>query len=146
MSPREPTREELQAMAYVDGELAPDERAAFEQRLSSDRALALEVAELQRLAVIARQVAPREPIDSEWERLAGDPIQSAGLPLGFLASALGAIGLFLWWLVEILRSDLELLPKVFFALLVFGLLFVFLLVARARARTLPFDPYRDVQR
>lgn len=147
MSRREPTRDELEAMAYVDGELDPARRSAFEERLNTERSLALEVAELERLAVLARQVTPPEPMDSEWRRLAADPVQRAGLPLGFLASALGAIGLFLWGIVAILVDpSLELLPKIFLTLLLLGLLLVFLLVARARLRTLPFDPYRDVQR
>ena len=56
------------------------------------------------------------------------------------------VGLSGWGLYRLLTGDLELLPKVFVALFLLGLLFVFLLIFRARLRTLPHDPYTEVQR
>ncbi len=146
MSTREPTRDELLAMAYVDGELSGEDRASFEARLGSEPALLREVAELSRLGVMARQITPAEPKDFEWQRLEAETLHGGGKSLGLLASALGVVGLIGWGLYRLLTGDLELLPKVFVALFLLGLLFVFLLIFRARLRTLPHDPYTEVQR
>ena len=70
---REPSRDELLAMAYVDGELAPDAAAEFEGRLADEAHLGLHVAEFKKLELMARQLAPPEPADHEWLRLGRDP-------------------------------------------------------------------------
>ena len=143
---REPTQDELLAMAYVDGELDARARAEFERRLASERELGLEVAELQRLALLARQVTPREPKDFEWDRLRSEPLHSGGTLLGMIALAVGALGLFAWALYDLFTSDVHVVAKVCLALVLSGLTIVFLLILRARLRTLPHDPYTEVER
>ena len=49
---REPTRGQLLAMAYVDGELAESAHQEFEDRLRREPALMREVAELKRLVLL----------------------------------------------------------------------------------------------
>lgn len=143
---REPTRDELLAMAYVDGELADDARRELEARLPNEPALAREVAELRRLAVLARAVAPAEPMDAEWARIRADPAQRAGGTLGWTLLALGAAGLAGLALWRALSGPGDPLPRVLVAMAAGGLALLFLLVLRNRLRTLPYDPYRDVQR
>jgi anti-sigma factor RsiW len=143
---REPTRLELEAMAYVDGELALDARRAVEARLASDPALRGEVVRLQRLALLARDAAGPEPADAEWAALARDPLQRAGMWLGFAAlgaglAALAAFGLHALWTAE---SALAL--KVGASLVALGVLALFGAALRARMRTRPYDPYTEVRR
>ena len=143
---REPTRDELLAMAYADGELPAAERVAFEERMASESALRREVTELRKLELIARQVAPREPMDCEWEQIEKGLVHRAGLGVGFLALLLGAIGITAWIAWDLARSELGLVPKILVFLVLGGLLLLFLVVLRNRLRTLPYDPYTEVQR
>lgn len=146
MTEHEPTPDQLEAMAFVDGELSASARSTFEARLNSEPALLAEVAELRSLAVIARQVSPPEPMDYEWERMDEEFVHGTGMPTGLLLSAIGALGLLAWMVYLVLASELDALPKMFFALLVMGLGGLFLLVLRARLRTRPLDPYTHVKR
>ncbi|MCC7015194.1 MAG: hypothetical protein IT454_21730 [Planctomycetes bacterium] len=145
-SHREPTHEELLAMAYADGELAPAERREFERLLESRADLRQEVVRLQRLALLARQAAGPEPIDLEWRRLALDPVQRAGLGLGWslllcgALAGLGSAGYVLW------TSDAPLLLKLSASSVVGGFALLLALALRARARTRTFDPYTEIQR
>ncbi len=143
---REPTRDELLAMAYADGELAADARSEFEERMAHEPALCREVAEQKKLEVIARQVAPREPKDHEWERLESEIVHPAGIGLGFLALFVGALGITIWCGWELAASDLEIVPKILLFLILGGFILLFLVVLRARLRTLPYDPYTEVER
>jgi anti-sigma factor RsiW len=143
---REPTRDELLAMAYADGELAADERAAFEERLASEEALALEVAELRRLDVLARHAVGPEPMDSEWKRLGQDPVQRAGSGLALSLLAVGAVSGLGWLVLELLRSSFSLPLKTILGALLLGLVLMVVMAIRARLKTLPYDPYREVQR
>lgn len=143
---QEPSREQLLAMAYVDGELDEAARAAFEKELATREDLRREVTQLKRLELLARRAAPPEPMDHEWKKLAAEPLHQGSTVLGFLALAIGAIGLAGWGVYSILASELELLPKVLFALLCGGGLVLFLVTLRGRLRTLPFDPYTEIER
>ena len=144
---REPTRDELLAMAYVDGELDRAAREELERRMADEPALAREVAELKKLEVIARQTAPPEPMDHEWNRLRKGLVHRGGHLVGFLFLALGSIGLAVWGMIGVLRDDeTELTAKVLLSLLILGALTLFLVILRGRLRTLPYDPYTEVQR
>jgi len=144
---RHPTPDELAAMAFVDGELDPQERGSFEARLAEQPRLAREVAELQRLAVLARSVAPLEPKDHEWQRLSADPVHRAGMGLGgglLVFGALAALGLGGYALAS--SPSIPLGVRLSLLGLGLGALCLFLTTLRARLRTLPYDPYTKVQR
>lgn len=144
---RQPTRDELLAMAYVDGELDAASRAAFETRMREQRDLAREVAELQRLGVVARRMAPPEPQDAEWDRLRREPLQRAGRGLGFALVAAGLLGLVVFVGYVVARDDhLPLGLKLVIGAVSAGLLLLGLTVLRARLRTLPYDPYTEIRR
>jgi anti-sigma factor RsiW len=146
MSEREPTADELLAMAYVDGELAPQERARFEQRLRGEPELAREVSELRRLELLARQAAPPEPMDHEWERLARSSGQRGLWSAGWLFFGAGLLGLAAWALACLEFSQASWVPKLLVPLALLGALLLVVAAVRARARTLRYDPYRDVKR
>jgi len=143
---REPSRDELLAMAYVDGELAPEARAEVEARMATESALAGEVAQLQKLAVLARQVAPREPKDYEWDRLNKELVHSTGLSLGWILTIVGVFGLALVGIVGVLRAEIHPIVKLCSCVALGGLLLLFLFTLRGRLRTLPYDPYTEVER
>jgi len=143
---REPTADELAAMAYVDGELAGEARRAFEARLAADPALAREVAGLRELAVLARQAAPPEPADHEWERIRQSGVQRTLSPLAWALIVLATLGLAGWLVYVECTCGLDLLPRICIVALTLGLLLLLGLTLRNRLRTLPYDPYRKLKR
>ncbi len=144
--PRDPSRDELMAMAYVDGELAAVDLKTFERRMATEPALAREVAELQKLGILARQVAPPEPKDYEWLRLESEILHSTGWTLGWILTVLGILGLGVSAAIGILLTELQPMIKFCLTVTCMGLSSLFLLVLRARLRTLPLDPYTEVKR
>lgn len=146
MSAREPTRDELLAMAYVDGELSAEGCAEIERRLRDDPALRREVTQLKELELLARAGAPKEPMDHEWDALARDPVQRGALGLGWVLLLCGCGGLAAYVLVELFRGNAPPLVKGLIAALTLGGALLLGATLRARLRTLPLDPYRKVQR
>ena len=142
----EPTRDELLAMAFADGELDEDARREFEARQAGDRNLARRVAEYHSLALVAREMAAPEPADHEWRRLETDFLQQAGGGLGWLLLAVGASGLAAWCIWDLANSGMETIPKILCLSLVGGGLLLLLTTVRARLRVLPYDPYTKVNR
>ena len=143
---RHPSRDELLAMAYVDDELDPAERARFEARLADEPRLALRVSEFQRIEVLARQVAPPEPADHEWSRLGAEPARRAGLGLGWGLVVGGTALLIGWSLVQILAPDAPLAARLSVPAIVAGLAILLATRLRDRLRTRPHDPYTEVKR
>lgn len=146
MSTPEPTPDELLAMAYADGELDPDTRARFEARLAGEPELARAVALQQRLNVLAREVAPSEPEDLEWARLERSHVRRFGWSLATLLVLLGVAGALGCGVYGFACSEASPFLKLSVGLLAAGFLLWFALVARARARTRPYDPYTEVKR
>lgn len=143
---REPTREELLAMAYADGELRGAEREAFERELATRSELRLLVTRERRLDALARGAAGPEPMDHEWRALAADPLQRAGLGLGWFlllgGLALGLIATF----VALWLSDVDLTWKLALSAVALGFAVLLALAVRARLRTRAYDPYTEIQR
>ena len=146
MSVREPTRDELLAMAYVDGELSDEGRAEVERRMEGEPALRREVVALQELELLARAAAPREPADHEWAELARDPLQRGALGLAWTLVGVGALGLVAFGLWQLFRSEAPPVEKALIGALVLGLVLLLGATVRARLRTAPLDPYRKIQR
>lgn len=143
---REPTSDDLAAMAYADGELASEDRRAFEERLAREPGLARAVSDYRALELLAREMAPTEPADHEWARLARDPLQRIGVGLGWVLFTGGVLGLAAWLIWALVTSDLAPLAKGLCSAAVAGFALLLLTTLRARLRVLPLDPYRKVQR
>ncbi len=142
----EPTPDQLLAMAYADGELTPAAAREFEARLSREPALVREVADHVRLDVLARQAAGPEPADYEWKRLRGEPLQSVGMRVGWILFVAGLVAVAAWVLWRLEASALDPWIRVALGAALFGLAVLVAFTLRARLRTLPYDPYRDIQR
>ena len=141
-----PTRDELLAMAYADGELTPEAEAEFRARLAAEPALGAAVSEHQRLALVARKIAPPEPMDYEWQRIAEDGPSRAWAGMAWALTFVGGLGLGGWACLELYQSSLEPVPKALSFALLIGVVLLFLLTLRNRLRTLPYDPYTEVER
>lgn len=142
-----PSPDELLAMAFADGELSPEERLAFEKRLTKEEALGILVAEHMALDVLARRVAPREPQDFEWARLQLDPVYKTSVSLGWMLVIVGSLATLALTVYGVATNEsLTPLTRVFILSALLGFLLLFLSVLMRRLRTLPLDPYRHVER
>src|SRR5690606_2095502 len=90
------------AMAYADGELSPQAVREFETRLAREARLRVLVADQQRIAVLAREAAPAEPLELSSLVVERSVPMSA---LAFLGRALIALG-FAWSLLWLALSAL----------------------------------------
>ena len=142
----EPDPDALLAMAYVDGELAPEERSAFEARMRTESQLVAHVAEMRDLSIVARNLIPPEPEDREWRKLARDPWQTGGLRIGWFCCILAAVGFTIAAALSMLDSGEHWGMKLFFFAGGAGAGILLLLTLRERLAVLPFDPYRKLQR
>ena len=132
-------------MAYVDGELDEQARLELEARLVHEEPLRREVAELQRLEVLSRRMAPPELVELEWQRLEKEPLQRGLSLLGFLGISAGVAAACGWGLWQLVRSDESLGFKLIVGAVVGGFGLLFLYVLRQRLRALPYDPYTEVK-
>jgi anti-sigma factor RsiW len=143
---REPTGDELLAMAYADGELAGDARRDFEARLAREPGLRREVAELRALDLLARQLAPPEPAELEWSRLESGFAQRTGNRIGLGLLGVGALLVVAGFLCWTCGRPLPMLLQAGGLCLVHGLVLLFALALRARLKLSPHDPYTKVKR
>ena len=143
---RNPDPDELLAMAYADGELGPDERLEFETRMGREPALARNLAQHRALEIMARQAAPPEPMDTEWKRLEGDPLLRAVRLLGWVLFIVGGVGLGAFGILGVWDSEMDSAPKALLLAMIAGSVVLFLHTVHARLSTLPYDPYRSVER
>ena len=142
----EPTPDQLLAMRYADGELEPEERRRFEERLAEDEALRLEVSALRHLEVLARQVAPPEPADLVLGELGRERMHRLLGWVGWLLVVGASLGLLGHAILALLDRDwTEPGPALPLALGT-GLALLLLRVLRERLARLPHDPYRSVRR
>ena len=141
-----PSRDELLVMAYVDDELVPEQRELLEERLAKEPELLRQVAAYQKLEVLARQGAPPEPTDLEWERILGSPLHQAGSRTGWTLLCGGLIGLFVLGCIATLQSDLEFFTKILILTPLCGFSVLLSIRYRDRQRLIPFDPYTEVKR
>ncbi|MBL4770395.1 MAG: hypothetical protein JKY61_04500 [Planctomycetes bacterium] len=139
-------RDQMLAMAYVDGELQVDERRRFESRLALEPALEKEVEELRELALLARRSIPPEPEDREWQRLGRDPLHRKGLRLGLWFCIVAVAGFAAALGVTVLGSQEHWILQLFLLMGATGVCLISLLTLRERLAVLPHDPYRKVQR
>lgn len=146
MSTREPTENELLAMAYADGELTAEARADFERAMGSDLELRSEVSELKRLEVMARTSAPKEPLDYEWERVRSETVHVAGIRAGWLCASVAIMSGIVWLLYAAACSDFAFAFKLCLFSAVGGFFLLLAMTLRVRLLTLKHDPYRDVKR
>ncbi len=139
-------RDQMLAMAYVDGELEMDQRRQFESRLALEPALEKEVEELRKLALFSRRNIPPEPEDREWRRLGRDPLHRKGLRLGLWLCILAVAGFATTLGVTVLGSEEHWAVQLFLISGATGVSLIALLTLRERLAVLPHDPYRKVHR
>ena len=142
-----PSEEELLAMAYADCELSPEESVSFEARMEREPELVHRVAEHHALDVLARRIAPLEPMDRDWATLQLDPIFKGTVGMGWvllIAATAISFALAVWGVAT--NNDISLLHRGLILTSLLGFTLLFLSVVWRRVRAIPLDPYRHVER
>ncbi|MCB2155547.1 hypothetical protein KQI84_11730 [bacterium] len=134
------------AMAYLDGEMSPEEVEQFERLLEQHPEWREELAEMASVVEATDALAfappPAEVWDNYWEEIDSQLSKRTGW---LLAAAGGAI-LAAAGIIKILLLTESLWIRVGLALVVGGLLLLFISVLRGRLLEIPNDRYRKIRK
>lgn len=141
------TARQQQMMAYVDDELSPAERSAFEQLMEEDPELAMETTRHKNLLDLSGSIALMEPSDREVRRFWARFYNRSEWRLGwclFIGGLIVLVGDGMYLLVNTDELDWYQKAGLFSVLLGAGILLWN--TVRLRLRTSRFDRYRGVMR
>ena len=141
------TAKQQQMMAYVDDELSPTERSAFEELIEADPELAMETASHKNLLDLSRSLALLEPSDREVRRFWGRFYNRSEWRLGwcmFIGGLVVLVGEGIYLLVA--TDSLEWYHKAALFSVLLGAGILLWNTVRLRLRTSRFDRYRGVMR
>lgn len=141
----------LKSMAYIDDEMSPEERAAFEAHVEECRSCRVELEKMRRVKEMTVRVRMADLEDREWEAYWARIYNRGERFLGWILFSVGVIITLVWGMYRAMRELLAdpSVPIVFragiFALVV-GLIILLVSVARQRLHAWRSDPYREVKR
>jgi hypothetical protein len=142
-TPLTPTQYRL--MAYVDDEMPPGERLAFETQLAEDPDLAAQVAEFRSLADFTNSMTLAEPTDHEMQRFWRSFYNRSEWQLGWILVVLGGSVLLGYGLYELMQIESWII-KGSSGSLILGAGLLRWNTIRQKMRTHRLDRYRGVTR
>ena len=130
-------------MRFLDGEVAPEERVAIEDRLEASSELRREFAIFRSIKEDFRDLsfAPHEG-DSVWDRIRS----RITLPVGWGMAIVGFVGWAAYGIWTFVNSPSAVLVKLTTGAVVIGILVLLAQVIWDRYREYGSDPYRNVHR
>jgi len=136
---------------YLDDELAPEERAAFERELAANPGLVEELAAMQAMKEVTSSMKLREFPDHVWDRYWQGTYNRMERRLGWVLFSIGAIillagGLYELTLALIRDSGEPWWIRVAVGALSGGLAILLVSIVRERLFMAKRDPYREVER
>lgn len=147
MTDVEPNERQLMLMAWLDGELAPPDRARFERMLTEDRDLAAEAAAQRALVDMTRSLATLEPTEAELRRFWSSFYNRTEWQIAWVLLIVGIAGLAGEGVYLLLTaSKLSWLVKAAAISTLAGAALLVWNTARLKLRTSRFDRYRGVMR
>ncbi len=137
--------------AYVDDELEPEERRAFEEELARDPGLREELQEVQSMKSVVAGMRLRELPDDAWDHYRERTYNRLERRVGWILLSVGAavlVGYGLYELVVFLVSAAELAWWIRAAIgaACVGVAILLVSVIRERIFVWKRDPYREVKR
>ncbi len=137
--------------AYVDDELEPEERRAFEEELARDPGLREELQEVQSMKSVVAGMRLRELPDDAWDHYRERTYNRLERRVGWILLSVGAavlVGYGLYELVVFLVSAAELAWWIRAAIgaVCVGVAILLVSVIRERIFVWKRDPYREVKR
>ncbi len=142
---------QLRLMAYLDDELSPSDRAAFEEEMARNQEIRAEMEKLKTVKDMTKRIAFADLEDADWKQYWRGIYNRTEQTVGWVLLSAGAVILSVYGLYHILQDvwlDTS-IPFVIraglFAFLA-GLAILIVSVARHRFHTAKNDPYRGVTR
>ncbi len=141
----------VQISGYLDGELEPAERAAFEREVAHNPELARELEALQSMKEVTSGMRLKDFPDQVWERYWEGTYNRLERRVGWLFFSVGVMVLLGAGLYELALSLLQDSVEPWWIRLATGavcggLAILFVSVLRERLFMLKKDPYREVKR
>jgi len=141
------TRYQTDGMRLIDNELSPHERIEYQTHVRECATCRRELEALGRVVKLAGETRLRVSDDAFWKGYWEDVYRRTERRLGFLLVSGGAVLLLLYLLYRALRSSqLWTYEGISIAVILLGLIVLFISVARERYHEHKHDPYREVER
>lgn len=141
------TRYQTDGMRFIDDELSLEERLQYQAHVRDCDACRRELESLGRIVKLTDQLKLRVSDDAFWKGYWESVYRRTERRLGFLFITGGAALLLVYLLYRALRSqELWTYEGVSIAVILLGLIVLFISVARERYHEHKNDPYREVER
>ena len=141
------TRYQTDGMRLIDDELSNEERLAYQAHVRECEVCTRELAGLGRVVKLTGELRLRVSDDAFWKGYWESVWRKSERRLGFLFLTGGAVMILGFFLVRALRSpQLFTYEGISIALILLGLIVLFISVARERYHEHKHDPYREVER
>jgi hypothetical protein len=141
------TRYQTDGMRLLDDELSPEERLQYQAHVRECDACRRELESLGRVVKLTDQLRLRVSDEAFWKGYWESVYRRTERRLGFVFLAAGVVMLLAYFLYRALRSpELWTFQGVSIAVVLLGLIVLFISVARERYHEHKHDPYREVER
>jgi len=141
------SRYQTDGMRLLDDELSPDERLQYEAHVRECDTCRRELESLGRVVRLTDQLKLRVSDDAFWKDYWKSVSRRAERRIGFLLLAGGVVALLLYFVYRVVRSpELWSYEGISIAVVLLGLIVVFISVARERYHESKRDPYKEVER
>ena len=142
-----PDDKQLLLTAWIDGELAPVERARFERMLAEDTTLATEAAAQRALVDMTRSLQHLEPTEAEMRRFWSSFYNRTEWRIAWVLLIAGILGLLAEGIYLLMSAEsLSWVIKTAALSTIAGGALLIWNTARLKMRTSRFDRYRGVMR
>jgi hypothetical protein len=134
-------------MRFLDGEMNEAEKQAYEKHVQTCPDCHKELKELGRIVELTDELRFKPPDDEFWEGYWENIYRRAERSTGFFMLIIGIIGVLIYGIIRAVTS-----PKFFsyegisVAIILIGLIVIFISVARERFHESKSDPYKGVKR
>jgi len=134
-------------MRLLDGELSPEERVQYEAHVRDCETCRRELDALGRVVILTDQLKLRVSDDEFWKGYWESIYRRTERRIGFLLLMGGIVALLLYFLYRAVRSPEFLTYEgISIAVVLLGLIVIFISVVRERYHESKNDPYREVER
>ncbi len=140
-------RFQSEGMKLLDGEMENAEKALYEEHLRSCEDCKKEMKEIGMIIDWTKELKLREPEDEFWNAYWNGLYKRLERNFGFFLVIIGVIALVIYGIIRAVTSpEFLTFSGISLALILVGLLIVFISVARERYYERKNDPYRKVKR